>query len=108
MFCSMERHQLKMTLRLFKPLLAQMTKVNVLMEKLAASFSMEAMVVFLFLKVFVVKTGFTVAPMQQHAVKLVVVLFLTLFVVGSTTVAPIIPNVKDNMGAVSGHILCLC
>ena len=60
----------------------RITKCNARIEQLAASFTMEAMVVALILRVFVVKMGLTVAPMQ--------------------------PNVIYNMGAVSGHIFCLC
>ena len=60
----------------------RITKCNARIEQLAASFTMEAMVVVLILRVFVVKMGLTVAPMQ--------------------------PNVIYNMVAVSGHNFGLC
>ena len=60
----------------------RITKCDARIEQLAASSSMEAMVVVLIPRVFVVKTGLTVAPMP--------------------------PNVIYNMGAVLGHIFCLC
>ena len=92
----------------FKAFLARMTKLYVLMEQLAASFTMKAIIAVIFLMVFVVKIQrVTVAPMQQLAVILVAVLFLTLFVV-DTTVATMELNVIYNMGVVSGHNFCLC
>jgi len=60
----------------------RITKCNARMEQLVASFTMEVMVVVLILRVFVVKMGLTVAPMQ--------------------------PNVIYNTVAVSGHIFWIC
>ena len=82
-----------MPLRLFKALLAQMTKLYVMMVTHVARVSMEIMVAVLFLRQFVVKTGIPVVTRKQLAASLtvetmVVVLFLTLVVVG-ITVAPI-------------------
>ena len=57
----MERHQSKMPLKLFKAVLAQMAKLYVLMEKLAACLTKDSMVAALLLTPFVVRTVFTVA-----------------------------------------------
>ena len=108
MFCSMQRHQSKMPLRLFKALPAQ-TNLHVLMEKLAARITLEAIVAVRFLMLFVVKAWLPVALMQTLAVKVVVVvLFLMLFVVKTAlAVASMDGNVMTK-GVVSGHIFCLC
>ena len=93
-----------------------------MMMKLAANVTMDTMAAVLFLRLFAVKICIPVAPMhifavpalvgvvvpmEQLAVKEVVVRLLMLFVVALLPVAPMEPNVVD-MGSVSGHTFCLC
>jgi hypothetical protein len=84
-----------------------MEKNIVLMEQVAARLGMEAMVAVIILRVFVVKTGFTVAPMQRLAVPiLVVVFFLMLFVANLAVVARMEPIVLT-MGPVLDQIFSM-
>ena len=75
-----------MPLRLFNTFLAQMKKVHVVMEKLAARVQRETIVAVLFPMVYVVKTGIPVAPKDKLVARVKMedigaVLFLTVFVV---------------------------
>ena len=92
----------------FKELLAQGTRFTiVLMEQLAAWVTMESINVVQLLTLFVVKTEFPVAAMEQLAVPhLVAVLFLMVFVVKMAAVAPMEPNVLAEGGPVQSHNFC--
>ena len=106
MLCSTLRHQLKMALR-FKEFLATRFTI-VLMEQLAAWVTMESINAVQLLTLFVAKTEFPVAAMEQLAVPhLVAVLNLMLFVVKTAAVAPMEKNVLEEGGPVQmAHNFC--
>ena len=102
-----------MPLTLFKALLAQMANLNVMMVKHVARLTKKAMGAVLFLRLFVVKAGITVAGMHIFAVNMGVVanklavaniiaaLFLMVFVVMIQRVRAALMEI---IAVVMGHI----